>query len=105
MGRIHASVAEAVSIILQVSCHTEEVVNKVSLITGIAKQTNMLALNASIEASRAGETGRGFSIVAGEVRKLAENTSLFAVDILQTLEFARQDVKLAVVGRFTIADR
>ncbi|WCK53673.1 methyl-accepting chemotaxis protein [Aneurinibacillus sp. Ricciae_BoGa-3] len=96
MGRIHQSVAGAVNLILQVSRHTEEVVGKVSLITGIARQTNMLALNASIEASRAGETGRGFSIVAGEVRKLAENTSLFAVDILQTLEFARQDVKLAV---------
>jgi methyl-accepting chemotaxis protein len=64
---------------------TEAVERAVASIQGLAKQTQLLALNASIEAARAGEQGRGFAVVADEVRHLAQATSLAAADITQVV--------------------
>lgn len=75
IGRVKESVDVATQVILDLNTASQQINEIVNTITAIASQTNLLALNAAIEAARAGEQGKGFTVVAEEVRKLAEESA------------------------------
>ncbi|MBY0242587.1 MAG: PAS domain S-box protein [Burkholderiaceae bacterium] len=78
-------VAEVIATMDEINASSKKIVDIIGLIEGIAFQTNILALNAAVEAARAGEQGRGFAVVAGEVRNLAQRSSMAAKDIKQLI--------------------
>lgn len=81
MQTIEQAVKEAELVIQGLEQKSKDITNILGVINGIADQTNLLALNAAIEAARAGEAGRGFSVVAEEVRKLAEQSGSSSKEI------------------------
>ncbi|MCH6263915.1 methyl-accepting chemotaxis protein [Neobacillus citreus] len=96
MNSINTSVNGLADVITVLGDRSQEIGQIVEVITGIAAQTNLLALNAAIEAARAGEHGRGFAVVADEVRKLAEQSGQSAQQISQLISVIQEETGKAV---------
>ncbi|MFA6851193.1 MAG: methyl-accepting chemotaxis protein [Selenomonadaceae bacterium] len=96
MERIDEKTKNAAEVINALNGYSKEIDKIVGMISAIAEQTNLLALNAAIEAARAGDAGRGFSVVAEEVRKLAEQSAQSTKEIVDLIKNVQINTEKAV---------
>ncbi|TFY92425.1 methyl-accepting chemotaxis protein [Pseudomonas kairouanensis] len=101
IARLASEIDQSVQVINQLATDSQSISNVLEVIKSIAEQTNLLALNAAIEAARAGEQGRGFAVVADEVRTLARRTQRSTEEIEQMISRLHSGVAAAVTAMGT----
>ncbi|MFK4997369.1 methyl-accepting chemotaxis protein [Bacillus sp. N9] len=97
MGNVNRTVSESVQLIKELDERSNQIAQITGMISSIAEQTNLLSLNASIEAARAGEHGLGFTVVAEEVRKLAQQSQNATNEIGALISEIQQSTKSTVM--------
>ena len=96
--QVHQMSLELKGDMVQLNEHAQDITRIMNVISDIADQTNLLALNAAIEAARAGEAGRGFAVVADEVRKLAEKTMASTQDVGNAIKSIQESTAKSMTG-------
>jgi len=105
MRQIAVNIEDSSTLIAKLGERSEQITAIVNTIRAIAEQTNLLALNAAIEAARAGEQGRGFAVVADEVRQLAARTSGSTAEISGMIDMIQQETQQAIKSMDGTRDR
>ncbi len=104
ISRAAETVQDSASQIIALGERSEQIGSIINVIESIAEQTNLLALNAAIEAARAGEQGRGFAVVADEVRTLATRSHEAAAEVTEQIRLIQSDIKSTVHGMKTVTE-
>jgi predicted nuclease with TOPRIM domain len=105
LGTLSAVSSRSGESVVGMSSRAGEISSILALIKGIAEQTNLLALNAAIEAARAGEQGRGFAVVADEVRGLADKTQAAITEINDVIQAMQDNVKSVSAASLQVIDK